>query len=276
MLIDWFTVGAQVLNFLILVWLMKRFLYQPILNAIDARETKIAVTLADADAKQTEAQQERDTFNEKNDTFDHERAAMLAKATDEADVERQRLLEGARAAADSLTAKRQQALDNSAEQLNQAIARQTQEAVFSISRKALADLATTELEERVSDRFIRRLRALDEPTRTAMCTALTTASEPTRISSAFTLPEDQRNLIQNAINETFSASIPLEFKTAPDLISGIELSASGQKIAWSIADYLTSLQNEVGELLKPKNETKSKATRKPQAKETTETTLATQ
>jgi len=38
MLIDWFTVVAQVINFLILVWLMKRFLYKPILNAIAARE----------------------------------------------------------------------------------------------------------------------------------------------------------------------------------------------------------------------------------------------
>ena len=48
MLIDWFTVGAQVLNFLILVWLLKRFLYKPILNAIDAREKRIAAELADA------------------------------------------------------------------------------------------------------------------------------------------------------------------------------------------------------------------------------------
>ena len=42
MLIDWFTVAAQALNFLILVWLMKRFLYKPILHAIDAREERIA------------------------------------------------------------------------------------------------------------------------------------------------------------------------------------------------------------------------------------------
>ena len=38
MLIDWFTVGAQALNFVILVWLLKHFLYKPILNAIDVRE----------------------------------------------------------------------------------------------------------------------------------------------------------------------------------------------------------------------------------------------
>ena len=54
MLIDWFTVGAQTINFLILVWLMKRFLYKPILHAIDAREERIAKELADADAKKAE------------------------------------------------------------------------------------------------------------------------------------------------------------------------------------------------------------------------------
>ena len=62
MLIDWFTVGAQVLNFLILVWLMKRFLYQPILRAIDAREERIAKELADAQARRIEAQKEHDEF----------------------------------------------------------------------------------------------------------------------------------------------------------------------------------------------------------------------
>ena len=55
MLIDWFTIGAQALNFLILVWLMKRFLYKPILHAIDAREQRIARELAEADKKKADA-----------------------------------------------------------------------------------------------------------------------------------------------------------------------------------------------------------------------------
>ena len=62
MLIDWFTVGAQALNFIVLVWLLKRFLYKPILNAIDAREKLIAAKLADADTKVAEAKKERDAF----------------------------------------------------------------------------------------------------------------------------------------------------------------------------------------------------------------------
>ncbi|HUE86013.1 MAG TPA: hypothetical protein VMO26_08045 [Vicinamibacterales bacterium] len=161
MLIDWFTVGAQALNFVILVWLMKRFLYKPILHAIDAREKRIAAELADADAKKAEAQQERTEFQHKNEEFDQQRATLLSQATDEAKAERQRLLDEAREAAEVLSAKRQETLRNEAHELSQAIGRQTREEVFAIARKALTDLATTSLEERMSEVFTRRLREMD-------------------------------------------------------------------------------------------------------------------
>jgi F-type H+-transporting ATPase subunit b len=252
MLIDWFTVGAQVLNFLILVWLMKRFLYKPILNAIDAREKRIAAEIADANTKKSEAQKERDEFREKNEAFDQERAKLLDKAREEAKTEHQRLIDEARKAADALSAKRQETLSNDARNLNQAIARRTQDEVFAIARKALSDLASANVEERMSDVFTNRIRAMDGEAKAGLGTALTTASEPALVRSAFDLPEEQRAAIQNAINETFSADVPLRFQTAPDLISGIELTTNGQKVAWSIADYLASLEKGVGELLKEK------------------------
>src|SRR5580700_8958502 len=107
MLIDWFTVGAQALNFIILVWLLKRFLYQPILNAIDAREQRISAQLADAQAKKAEAS-----------------------------AERERLIGEARAAAEALSVKRQAALRDDAANLSHAIRRRTQQEVFAIARKA--------------------------------------------------------------------------------------------------------------------------------------------
>jgi F-type H+-transporting ATPase subunit b len=253
MLLDWFTIGAQALNFLILVWLMKRFLYKPILNAIDAREKLIAKELADADAKKSEAQKERDEFQKKNEEFDQQRAALLTKATDEAKAERLRLLEEARKAADALSAKRQESLVNDAHNLNQAISRLTQKEVFAITRKALTDLATTSLEERMGEVFTRRLRELDDKSKSVLGDALKKNSEPALIRSTFDLPETQRAAIQNALNETFSAEIHIRFETSPDLVSGIELSANGQKVGWTIADYLASLEKGVGELLKEKD-----------------------
>jgi len=259
MLIDWFTVGAQALNFLILVWVLKHFLYKPILNAIDAREKKIAAELADAAAKKAEAQKDRDEFQHKNEEFDEQRAALLRKATDEAKVEGHRLLDEARKAADALGAKRQETLKNDAHNLNQAIARRTQQEVFAIARKTLTDLATTSLEERVGEVFTRRLREMDGKAKGILGAALKSASEPAVVRSAFDLPANQRAAIQNAINETFSADIHLRFETTPDLVSGIELTANGQKVAWSIADYLASLEKGVGELLKEQDKPEPKA-----------------
>jgi len=249
MLVDWFTVGAQALNFLILVWLLKRFLYQPILAAIDAREQRIAKELADADAKQVEAKKQRDEFQHKNEDFERQRAALLAQAKDAADLECQRLIAQARQAADALGAKRQQALNSESQNLNQALRDRTRQEVFAIVRKALMDLATTSLEERMVDAFTHKLRELDVPAKAVLAKALETATDPAIICSAFELPAEQHAAIRNAINETFSADIHVCFKTAPELISGIDLTTNGQKVAWNIADYLGSLERRVDELL---------------------------
>jgi F-type H+-transporting ATPase subunit b len=266
MLIDWFTVGAQVVNFLILVWLLKRFLYRPILDAIDAREKRIATELADADAKRAEAQKERDEFQQKNEEFDRQRAALLSQATDEARAERQRLLDEARAAADALLAKRQETLRNDARNLKQAISRRTQQEVFAIARKALTDLATTSLEEHLAQVFTRRLRELDGRTKEGLAQAFKTAAGPALVRTAFDLPAEQRATIQNAINQTFSAEIRVRFETAPNLVSGVELTTNGQKVAWSIADYLESLEKGIDELLKEKDKPEPGAEPKPEAR----------
>jgi F-type H+-transporting ATPase subunit b len=211
---------------------------------------KIAAELADADAKRDEAQQDRDEFQHKNETFDQERAALLTKATDEAEAERQRLFEEARQTADAMSAKRQKSLRNEAKTLNQAIARRTQEEVFAISRRALTDLASTSLETRMVDVFTCRLRKLDGEAKENMSAALQASDEPAVVRRAFDRPADEHAKIPNALNETFSADLHLRFETVPDVVSGIELNANGQKVAWSIADSLTSLEKNIAELLK--------------------------
>ena len=157
MLIDWFTVCAQVLNFLVLVWLMRRFLYKPILNAIDTREKLVAKELADADAMKAEAQKEHDEFQKKNEKFDKHHAAMLHKANDEVKAERAHLLDEAQKAADELTSKRHEALMRDAQSLNKTIRDRTQAQVFDIARKVMGDLASIRLEDAMSDVFIHRL-----------------------------------------------------------------------------------------------------------------------
>jgi F-type H+-transporting ATPase subunit b len=115
------------------------------------------------------------------------------------------------------------------------------------------------LEDRLCEVFIRRLSEMDAKTKPVLAEAFKTAIEPALVRSAFELSADQRSLIQHALNETFSADpaaqlrtgIQIRFETAPELISGIELATvTGQKLAWSIADYLLSLEKSLDELLK--------------------------
>ena len=266
MLINWFTVGAQALNFLILVYLVKRFLYKPIRNAIDEREKRIATELANADKKKAEAEKESAEFKRKNEEFDEQRVALLRKATDEVQAERQRLLAEARKAAEALSSKREEALRNEEHKLHQAISHRTQKEVFAIARKALTDLAGASLEERLGNVFTHRLREMDEQAKSDLGKALKAAADPAVVRSVFDLPTEQRAVIQNAINETFSADIRLRFEKAPDLVSGIELTTSGLKVGWSIAEYLKSLEEGVGELLREKDKPEAKGERKAGAK----------
>lgn len=267
MLIDWFTVGAQAVNFLILVWLMKRFLYQPILNAIDAREQRIAAELADADAKRAEAQAERNEFQSKNEQFEQQRAALMSQATAEVKAERKRLLDEAREATNDLRTKRLDALRHEQQSLNDEITRRTRAEVFAIARKTLADLAGASLEERMSEVFTERLRELAGDAKESLAAALQGSPKPVLVRSAFELPAEQRAAIQRTLNEVFSADTQVSFETSPAVISGIELAANGHKIAWSVADYLVSLDSSVGELLQeqanPKPTPRANAQRTP-------------
>lgn len=249
MLIDWFTVIAQVVNFLILVWLMKRFLYTPILNAIDAREKRIAAGLADAEAKQGEAQRERDEFKHKNEEFDEQRKALLSAASLDAQAVRQRLLEEARQASDDLCAGQQEAMQNDYRNLKEEILRRTHNEVFAIARKTLADLATENLEEHMVAAFCRRCRSLCEEEKNSLQNAFRAADGPALVRSTFPLPETQRKAIEVSVREMFAFQGEFQFETSPDLVSGIALWVNGYEVAWSIADYLLALEQTVGELL---------------------------
>lgn len=266
MLIDWFRVAAQALNFLILVWLLKRFLYQPILNAIDAREKLIAAELADAAAKKTEAQKDRDDFQHKNDDFDRQRDALLSKAKTDAETVLQRLLGEAGNTADDLSANRHELLISEFAALNGEISRRAEKEVFAITRKTLTDLAGASLEERMCDVFISRLRELDDNRKKSLADALKNAPDPAIVRSVFELPKQQQAAIQNALDEIFSAKIQLRFETAPDLVSGIELKSNGQKVAWSIADYLSSLETGVQKILNKSSKIETKSDSPPKQK----------
>ena len=247
MSIDWFTFGAQVLNFVVLVWLLKRFLYRPILGAIAAREKRIAAELENATAAEAEARQERNKFERNNSDFEEQRAALLDQARAEAKAEYERLVEEAREATDELTRKRLAALESSVANLGDGIRRRIQQEVFAISRKVLTELASQSLEERMTSSLLARLQALDAGARQELRSTIETDRHAS-LRSAFALSSSQSDAIKRTLGDIAGVDIELHCEILPDLVSGIEIVANGQKLAWSISDYLASLEKSLAEL----------------------------
>jgi F-type H+-transporting ATPase subunit b len=251
-LIDWFTVGAQALNFLVLVWLLKRYLYHPVLAAIDAREKQIAGTIAEAASQRTAAEQERSTWTTKNSSFESERETLLAAARHAADVEREGLLTKARADSDTLRAKEIAAAQDDQERLGQELARSARTEVLAIAGKVLGDLADVSLEERIVELFARRLHDMDASAKKSLEAAFLKATEVT-VASTFALSDGQRATLQTAIDQALSRPTSVRFDILSDLLCGIQLSAGGEQVAWSIADYLGALDQKVETLLARQN-----------------------
>jgi F-type H+-transporting ATPase subunit b len=243
-LIDWFTVGAQAANFLILVWLLRRFLYRPVLAAIDAREQQVAAKIAAAAAQETKAQAAGEELRKRNEAFDRDREGLMRKATDEGAAERQRLFESARQDSQLLRAKLTQALATERAELGQQLLTRTQAEVFAVAHQALSDLAGASLEERIIEVFVTRLRELSEKV------AVPAGPAPAVLArSAFAPSAAGRASVEAAIRERLGANVAVRFETAPELICGIELTVDGVKLAWSVADYLASLAQDVAALV---------------------------
>ncbi len=263
MKINWFTVIAQAINFLILVWLLKRFLYKPILNAIDEREKKIAAQIKDADDKKAAAIKEEADYKKRNDDFDAQKKALMDKAVADTNTQRDKLLEDAKNEANALRDKLEKAAKEKQEADALESADKTQKQVFAITKKALKEMASSSLEEQSVNTFIERLHALNDDEKQQFKTAFKSNANTILVRSAFDLPEQQQAAMTDAVNETLGTETTLQFTTKPELISGIELTTNGYKLAWSFTEYLQSLQNSISAATKDKHNVKPQMNGKP-------------
>lgn len=250
MQINWFTVIAQLVNFLILVWLMKKYLYKPILQAIDEREKKIAAELADAKSKVAEAKSEQNEFQKKNDAFDQHKKKMMDKVTADAENERQKLIDAAKTEAAAIKHKLEEASKQLHESWNEQLVQKTQEEVLSITKRALSELASTNLEEQTVHVFIRNINAIPEKDKKQFIDAFHSDSGPLAIKSAFDLPEKEQKSIRTAIAGLLGPDVKYAFETDPKMISGIELITEGYKLSWSFAAYMSSLKKSIASSVK--------------------------
>ncbi len=254
MLFDWFTFAAQLVNFLILAWLLKRFLFKPILEAIDQREKLIANQLHEAEESKANTGREFERFQQKNSEFDRQRGDLLTNAILEINAERQKLMEQTRVEVESLRLRLQESLRNEQLNVGSEIIRRTREEVFTVVRKTLDDLASANLEEQMTTVFIKQINELNSDQWGMLNSALCKPGGEIYVRSAFEMPVSQQIAIKNVINGNFKLLADIKFETSPQFISGIELITNGYKVSWNIEDYLISLEANITDLLNQRSD----------------------
>jgi F-type H+-transporting ATPase subunit b len=248
-LFDWFTFAAQIINFLILMWLLKRFLYQPILNAIDAREQHIADLLAQTETSQRQAAEEQALLLQKNMAFENDKTAMFAQVKDQVAEQLKLQLDCAQ---QEVQIKREQWLKTLREEqqtLTMLIHQRTRHEVIEMSRRVLTDLSDTALEIQMVKVLTQRIAQMPSRQRSQFTTVAEDSSHSLIVKSAFSLtPKQQQEIIQ-VLHSQLPNQPELTFEQDTNLLGGIELLGNGSKISWNIADYLAELDLNIEHLL---------------------------
>lgn len=242
--IDWFTTAAQIINFLVLVWLLKRFLYKPVIDAMDAREKRIAGQLEQAEVREAEAHAEAKNLREERDTLARQEEARLAELERELAEERKRLLEEARQEVALAKQEWLEALEHDQAELLREFRARAEERLFGILRHVLAEVADADLEERVIAVFLERLSSIEEVERRALVPAGDGAPH-VHVRTAFELDESQRDRLQAQITRCLAPDLELDFGIDEHLLAGIELRLDGRKFGWGLSEYLDGLEEEL-------------------------------
>lgn len=249
MLIDWFTVLAQVINFLILVFLLKHFLYGRIISAMNAREQKIASRLHEADNKRAEAEQERELYRQKNKEFDEKREEMFRKDKEEAEVNRKELIEKASEEVHVMKKRWHDALREEKESFLQELRKKTERQICAITGRVFSDLSDSYIEQCVMNVFLRKLKNINN---TAVCKikeSVITSGKAVCVSSAFEISEDMQQKINHEIHTYLMDDTKIVYRISPDLVCGIELRVGDYVIGWNLNDYITALEEEVNKTI---------------------------
>lgn len=243
MSIDWITVVAQIVNFLVLVWLLKRFLYRPILDGIDAREAEIARRMAQANETQKEASAAKAEYKEQQTKLLLERDTMVEQALSATEAQRDALLADARRKLEHEQKDWHNYLEDERSRFTAQLQRAAEKTLLALTRKALHDLADQDLEEAIVRHVTARLHPMvDDLVQAAgdVTEAVATTHDPMSEKVQAQLQADFDQLLPG---------IALRFETDPQQSPGLILRAGGAQLAWTIDSYTDGFDELLAERL---------------------------
>ena len=236
---DWSTLVLEVINFLILVWLLKRFLYQPVLNMIEKRRQKIEAELAQAAKGQEEAELLKKQYEERLTDWEREKRGSLDELAQQIEQERSKLMQQLDEELE------QQRLKNRARDQQQQTQWRSQAEVEALQlggafvAQTLKALAGPELNQRLQQLFVDQLAGLSESAMQQLREGWQEGSVRVEVASALPLNAAAQQLIRQALEQKLGHSDgEWQFSCDDKLIAGLRVSIGGWMLHANLQDEL--------------------------------------
>ncbi|MDR3474828.1 MAG: F0F1 ATP synthase subunit delta [Devosia sp.] len=219
MTFDFWTLGLQAVNALVLLWLLGRFFWRPVARMIEDRRTAVAQTLADADARLVQAKDALQQVEVTRAGFAAERTAILAAAQKDAEGERAAILAKAGAEVKQLTEAAEISIAKERRDAEAEWTKRAAQLAVDIAGKLLQDLGDETVRRAFADRLFKSLAGMNEQERRA----LADAGGRIEAVSAAPLASTEQAALHDRIAASLAAQPEITFRADPALIAGLEL-----------------------------------------------------
>lgn len=236
--LSWSTFLFEIINFLILVWILKRFLYQPVLDVITRRRGEIEDRLAESQHLHEDAERLKAEYENRLGDWEKERQQLRDELARELDAERAQQLQ---ALQESLAAEREKARVSEARQREDA-ARETEHRALQqgamFATRLLEQAAVPELETRLIDLLLDGLETLADDQVAAIRKQWGEPPTSIRVASAFPLSEEQRQRLQRSLQGLVDLDLAVNFEQDPALLAGLQITIGAWVMHANVRDEL--------------------------------------
>lgn len=247
MRLDWSTLVLQLINFAILVWLLQRFLYRPVLRVIDARRQAADTRYAEAQRTAETAKQQLAELETQRAGVAADRAAALASAREEARQLVETRREEAERDARALLDEARQTLARERETLLAEARRSALDLAAGMARRVLAEIPESLRIEGWLERIDHHLRSLPAAERAELVGELGAAA-PLRVESAWPVTTEAQERWRARLQEALGQDVTITFETNAALIGGAELRFPYATLGFSVEGAVSALREQAGHL----------------------------
>ena len=238
MQLDWTTFLLQIVNFVVLVWLLKRFLYRPVMDVITRRREGIEKALADAREAEAHAESLRQDYERKLAEQDQAHATEMSRLTDEVAAERTRRLALLETEIGSERERHAALAEKQAAEAGRRAGDAARESALAFVSQLLARLSGPELDRRLLDMLIQDLPTLPPEQLAALREAA--AAPDTVLELSFVRPLDaaDQSRLEHALGTALGQEIPIAVTRDETLEAGIRIGIGPWLLAANLADEL--------------------------------------